>query len=526
MSSHESAAAPMCASATDDPAGFVAHLRQKGVSLWLDQGRLRYRTLRGALTEEEVRVLKSSAPRIMTLLASSADPERENGLPRTVHHRSSAPLTFSQLEHWQSNELSERSAVRQLASALRLLGRLDVAVLANSLDRIVRRHDALRTRIVLVDGIPQQKISEDNGCELRVHDLSILSQSAREAHLTELIDQLILEPIDVSVGPLLGVDVARLGSDEHVVMVAMEHSISDAVSLQLFIEELLTCYQGLSQGLEPSLPAVGVQYSSYAHWVRETHERWSHQHGAYWRDHLKGCGRLRFPSQLGARNQFGRGWAGVSITVEGEFRTQLRHWCRSRGTTPAMAAFTAYAALVLRWCDARDGVIRYQTDGRLNATVQNAIGYFATVLHLRMSLHENDTFLDLLKRATDEYCSAYEHADYSYLDAYRPRLEFALNATFNWIPQDRAVGMPQLTGSGLISSEAIPFANPALRSASQDREPIVMLYDTASAIVGGVYFPRQRFEIHTMQKFANNLVSFLKTMVHAPETRLSQIGLQ
>jgi hypothetical protein len=294
MSSHESASAPTYASDMGDAAGFITHLRQKGVSLWLDQGRLRYRTLRGALTAEEIRVLKSSARHIVTLLASSPDPERENCEPQTLHCRSSAPLTFSQLEHWQSNELSERSAVRQLASALRLLGRLDVAVLANSLDRIVRRHDALRTRIILVDGIPQQKISEHNGCEPRVHDLSMLSQNARDMRLAELIEQLILEPIDVSVGPLLGVDVARLGSEEHVVMVAMEHSISDAVSLQIFIDELFTCYQRLSQGLEPSLPAVGVQYPSYAHWVRETHEQWLHQHWAYWQDHLKGCGRFRF----------------------------------------------------------------------------------------------------------------------------------------------------------------------------------------------------------------------------------------
>jgi len=61
-----------------------------------------------------------------------------------------------------------------------------------------------------------------------------------------------------------------------------------------------------------------------------------------------------------------------------------------------MVVSTAYVALVLRWCNASAGIFQYVTDGRNRPEFEETIGYFASMLYLRVILQESGTFSDLL----------------------------------------------------------------------------------------------------------------------------------
>src|SRR5262249_10507450 len=55
------------------------------------------------------------------------------------------PLSFAQQRLWFLDQLSPGSAEYNVSTALRVIGRLDLQVLAASLGEIVRRHEVLRT---------------------------------------------------------------------------------------------------------------------------------------------------------------------------------------------------------------------------------------------------------------------------------------------------------------------------------------------------------------------------------------------
>ena len=65
------------------------------------------------------------------------------------------PLSLAQQRLWFLDQLDKAaSAAYHMPAALRLLGRLDVAALQATLDRLVARHEVLRTSFDTIDGVP------------------------------------------------------------------------------------------------------------------------------------------------------------------------------------------------------------------------------------------------------------------------------------------------------------------------------------------------------------------------------------
>lgn len=494
----------------------LGHISGKGVRLWAENGELRYRAPKGVLTHEELANLAIFRSRIVSLLQKSAHAQQLE----------TAPLAYSQLAHWHLYRLDERPAIRQLATALRLRGCLSLAALQTSLSEVVRRHSALRTRVIIVDGDPQQKILPSDDVMLDVRNLDSLEQSSREVEVRQQIEQFILEPVDVAADPLFGVRLLKLDDDQHVLIIVMEHMISDEASMNVLLRELFTAYTQVMQARAICLPAVGIQFIEYAMRQRQAHAAWVQEHGAYWRERPDANHRLRFPEKRSLHDA-ARGERGtVLVQIGRSLKMELQEWCRLRRTTLVLSVLTAYVALVLRWCNVSKGVIQYQSDGRFRPEMQNSVGYFATTLYLCTELQANDDFVDLLRRVTQEYCGAYEHADHSYAAAQRPRPEFTRNTVFNWIPCESSIDLPLLDGSkDAVERSPVAFVHPLLRKSDVDLEPAILLYEGKEEIVGHVYFALDRFSQETMASFGRNLLVFLETLLRQPEKRVKELPL-
>src|SRR6185437_11975099 len=97
----------------------------------------------------------------------------------------------------------------------------------HALDRIVVRHEALRTTFVLIDGVPVQKITaaEDSRFVLEEHDLR--QRGDAQAELERLIELEAEASFSLEKGPLIRGKLIRLADDEHALLIAMHHIVSD-----------------------------------------------------------------------------------------------------------------------------------------------------------------------------------------------------------------------------------------------------------------------------------------------------------
>ncbi|MEP7247500.1 MAG: amino acid adenylation domain-containing protein, partial [Gammaproteobacteria bacterium] len=308
-----------------------------------------------------VRQMAEAVQRLRSVGGELRDRE-DKGTEQGLHH---APLAFSQRAHWHWYQLGLRPAIRQIACATRLFGPLKIEVLQASISEVVRRHDALRTRITAIGGTLVQEVLRPEKWALEVGDLTALPASGRDSELRRLIDEQILQPIDLSSGPLFEARLFKLGDDEHTLVVTLEHTISDWSSLKILLREVFTAYRQASSDRAVDLPPVALQFTDYAVRQQSTMNSWAEQHERYWNEHLSGCGRMRFPVDESAPSIAPKGWETSRVRIGKNLQARLQEWCRERRTTLVLCIFTVYVSLVLRWCDAEESVFQYQSDGRV-----------------------------------------------------------------------------------------------------------------------------------------------------------------
>ncbi|MCL8489513.1 condensation domain-containing protein, partial [Bradyrhizobium denitrificans] len=145
-------------------------------------------------------------------------------------HDGARPLSFAQQRLWFLSRFEGASSAYHIAGGLRLIGRLEQEALVRALDRIVARHEALRTVFHPVDdGLPMQQVTAaEAGFALVQHDLRGMADAAGE--LQRLVAVEATAPFDLERGPLIRGRLVRLDVDEHVLLLTMHHIVSDGWS--------------------------------------------------------------------------------------------------------------------------------------------------------------------------------------------------------------------------------------------------------------------------------------------------------
>ncbi len=512
---------------SDDVATIIKQVQEKGVRLWQVDGELRYRAPAGSLAGEDIQRLKEFRQQIITFLQRGA-PAPGAFDQASLVAEGLAPLAPSQqayLNYYRLHgPLYENRSVRLVASAMRLHGSIDADAFQKSVAAMIQRHEALRVRVVFQEGVFYQGVNDASACSFKVLDLTRTSPDAIASRIQAIIDETILEPIDVAVGPLSAIRLIELGPGERVLFVAMDHLIADGTSIRILMRDLLTTYLQTSKG-RASLPPLQMQILDYARWRAAHRKQWMALHGKFWHERLAGARRVGFPEDADAPIE-AQGWGRIPVTIGRSLKNELRDWCRTRRTTLVMSVLTAYAAVVLRWCNASECVFQYVSNGRAHAAVENAIGCFASPLQIRIQLDADETFGSLMERVTEEYCLAYEHQDFSYITSGMPRTGFIANSSFNWTPLGSPLDVSDFGGErDALRCSPVTFVNPVLSRLALDTEPGIQLHDAGAEVHGHVFFPLNRFTPATMDRFSQNLLSFLKLLVSEPDRCVTEVPI-
>lgn len=511
-------------------ADVILAMRMKGVRLWADSGRLRYRASGGNITNEDLNRLIAAKNEILRLLQQQPSAITEPLLvPRKPAEK--VPLTFPQQSWWNALGLEQRHSNRSVFSAVRLLGRINLTSLKESFAELARHHQALRTVFITDDGVLQQRVQEERNLTLDIIELPHVPNEESESLAERLTWELVTEPVDVSIGPMFSGRLIKLRDDDHVLVIAADHLISDAVSTGILLRDIWTLYGQSLQGLPFYLPKQPVQFADFAVWQQKSHLSWLEKHGAYWATRLSRTSRLSLFSENKMRNKQKPTLASLPIKFGNGLSAKLRDLSRQERTTLPMVILCAYVASVLCWSETACIVVPFVTTGRIQPELEHVVGYFGCPLFLLLELSATDTFLDLLRRCANEYASAYEHHDLGRISAQMPRPEFTRNFSFGWYPTEFRIHQAALTPFVYSSeipglSEAInlqPFAvnSPLYGDASiasqWDGEGGLLLTDAEDGITGAIAFRSDHADADSVSRFGQNLIFFAERLSEGPQ---------
>jgi hypothetical protein len=457
------------------------------------------------------------------ILTESIDSSSSNSLqPRglkPVPRQAQIPLCLAQERLWFLEQLEPGNPFYNVAIAIQLSGTLDVGVLQQSLNEIIKRHDSLRTSFVCVAGQPAQKIHLNLGVKLATVDCTHLESPKS---LEKLILKETQQPFDLSQAPLIRSQLLCLAEDEHFLLLTMHHIISDGWSVGILIQELAEVYQSIREGKSFPLAELPIQYADFAYWQRqELQQELLKTQLNYWKQQLSGkISILELPTDK--PRPITQTFAGKkhNLALSEHLRIAVKNFSQAEGVTLFMTLLTVFEILLHSWSNQEDIIIGTPVIGRYHAETQKIIGFFINTLVLRTDLSGNPTFRELLKRVKQVTLEAYDHQDVPFeklVEELQPKRNLSYNPLF------QVMFIFQNTSIPSIKQPELTWEPQEIDNGTSKFDLKLNLWETLAGFQGSFEYKTDLFESKTISRLASSFEVLLQAIISQPDVSLQEL---
>ncbi|MCU0286784.1 MAG: amino acid adenylation domain-containing protein [Acidobacteria bacterium] len=334
-------------------------------------------------------------------------------------------LSSAQKRLYVIQQMDPGSIVYNMPGVMILLGQLDRVKFEESFKKLIQRHESLRTSFHMLDEEPVQRIHDEVEFEITYKDLAVNGGEEKTEVFgspgtffqkglwpPEAIIKSFIQPFDLSKAPLLRVSLIKESAQKHILLIDMNHIISDGTSIGILANEFMALVAG--KDLEP----LRFQYRDWAQW--QNYEKNSQQvkkQEAYWLNEFAGkIPVLNLPCDY--KRPAVQDFTGkrVTFTLSPQDTESLNTLARLEEVTLYILLLSAYCVLLYKLTDREDIVIGAPTAGRLKVELQQIIGMFLNTLALRNFPGDTKPFKLFLKEVKEKVLKAFENQEYQFDD--------------------------------------------------------------------------------------------------------------
>ncbi|MEN3161413.1 amino acid adenylation domain-containing protein [Tistrella mobilis] len=430
----------------------LARVAGAGIQLWSENGELRFRAPKGALTPELRAEIGARRAELIALLAEAAAvaaaDDRDPLPPFHPELDDEIPLAPGQARWWFLDRLGADPRAALITAALDLRGPLDIDRLARAFADIVRRHQPLRTAILDLQGTPRAVLRPvPTAWPLPVTD------AADDAMADAIAREIAARPIDLADGLNLRTALLRQAPDHHRLVVVLHHAAADGWSLGVLLHELQVLYDG------GTLPPLRRSYAE----VMQDQARIRAADLDLWRRMLADLPPASDLLLPGHPEPTG-GDHVIRRRLAPETAARLDALGRGLGVTPFIILTAAAQILIGRLSGSRDFALGTPVANRPDADAEALIGFVTNTLVLRAALGRARTVRELLTAIRGDTRDALAHQSLPF-DRLVDALGIARTGTDN--PLFRvlvAAGTADLPAPGLGGLDVAILPAPATRT--------------------------------------------------------------
>ena len=515
---------------------FLQDLSLRGIELWAEGDRLRYRAPKEALNENApqnglpstvLAQLKAHKSEILRLLQVSPDAHK------------AYPLSYGQRALWFLHQLDPESAVYNIAFAARIRSTVNVDHLRQAFQHLAERHPLLRSAFPERAGEPVRILPDQKGIDFAVIDTSATSADEINRQVAAAYQQ----PFALEEGPVMRLRLFTTSAQDHILLWVMHHIISDGWSIRVLLDELRIVYPALQQGVPANLTPLKQTYQDY---VRRQSTRLTGPQGeedwAYWQQQLAGpLPALDLPTDKPRPPVQTHNGASHAFTIPADLAHQVRALAQREGVTLYMLLLAAFQVLLHRYSGQDDILVGSPSAGRSQPEYTPLAGYFVNPLVWRGDLSGEPTFKAFLARVRQTVLDGMAHQDFPFpllVEKLQPQRDPSrspiFQTSFIFQPRRQSDELSALSAVDETAADAPPktvnwggleLAPFALNQLEGQFELELELFDLATALSGRFIYNADLFTPPTIERLIGHFQALLSAIVTDPEQQISKLNL-
>ena len=389
-------------------------------------------------------------------------------------------------------------------------GKYHCGSIEDALKRVVDRHEILRTRFPQMHGmkVPVQVISQSQleWYEVNLTDLDAESQTVS---VDELIHQAAGRVWDLESAPPLYAAIAKLSSQEHVLVLTLPAMCADSWSLRNLVRELGRSLDEAAVFEEAD--AVPVQYLQFSEWQYEVFES---------ADEDAEAGRLhwlRIASELPPHPklcfemepdlEFSPPGSVAASFIDSSQLHKLQAFCDEQDISTSAVLATCFGLVLGQYSAQHDLALHYAVDGRKYGELFEAIGLFASYVPVPFTCEPQESFLHVAKRANSQLLQAVDLQEYHRSEQSEAGQLVAANSGFAFTYEDDAL-LPR------VDNATIKLIK--VDCAHEEFKIHLRCMRSSSGITLNFEYDKRRFASADLLRLAQSYVALLTSALDTP----------
>lgn len=404
-------------------------------------------------------------------------------------------------------------------------GDVDKEKFSDAFNRLIKRHDSLRTAFITVGAEPVQKILPQVDFQIEYYDISQNGTGGKDSAVMERsVMKNCIRPFDLAQAPLMRVSLIKRKEKEHLLVVDMHHIITDGVSNAILNRDFILLYAG------KQLPQLKLQYKDFSEWQHTAVKKESlEKQEKYWLEKFKGelpTSNLPYDFEVPEKIYYEGNL--IAFVIPPDLAGKVGDLNKENGTTLFMFLSAAFNALLYLYTGEEDIIIGSPITGRNHIDLQNIIGMFVNMLAYRNNPRGSKTFREFFMEVKQTIMEAFENQDYQFDELVRKvgiERKLDRNPLFNTVLAVHNIDVTE-------TDRAFSAHGDDMKLKPYVSDTIISRFDLtfiASEFDGGIRvlnrYSTALFKEETMRRFGEHYIEIIEQVIANPDIKIEEIEL-
>jgi amino acid adenylation domain-containing protein/non-ribosomal peptide synthase protein (TIGR01720 family) len=359
---------------------FLKQLSLKGVRVEFTNGKLVIKAEKGCMTPEIMSQLKANKDVLNQFFIATGSAKKTTRASISLAPiMAEYPLSPAQRRLWLAEQVYGSSSTYHMPLVARLIGKVVAPRLQSAIEKVIEKHEILRTIYRDVNGDIKQVVDT-----VANFTLPFKTVTESEEQLVSQVQKWVDEPFKLTEQWPIRMALWQVAEDSFVLLGCVHHIACDGWSLGILQQDLAEAYN-----TQNTLQPLAIQYKDYAVWCDSKIQQQSLDD--FWREYLSDIPDVhQLPTSNAEQGRMNAIGAKHLREIDDTLSQTINQTCITLNITPFVFYRSVFALLISRFSRQNDVLLGAPESGREIGNIEPLIGFFVNTLVFRHQFDNNE----------------------------------------------------------------------------------------------------------------------------------------